>query len=44
MILMRRGDRTYQHSIIVLIAAGTYVSRLKKGMKLFIRRYMSYSY
>ncbi len=44
MILMRRGERTRGHWVIALFAAGTYESLLRKIMKLFIIRYMSYSY
>ena len=44
MILMRRGERTCEQLVIALLAAGTSISTLRKDMKLFIARYVSYSY
>lgn len=44
MIRMRRGERGCEVLVIILLAAGTFVSMLRKRMKGFIRRYVSYSY
>ena len=44
MILMRRGERTCECLVIALLTAITYVYLLRKSLKHFIARYMSYSY
>lgn len=44
MILMRRGEGSWEWSVIGLLTARTHVSMLRKSMRLAIRHYMSYSY